>query len=145
MNVLAIDQGTSSTKAIVVADGGEVLGESSAPVSPRPAGQGAVEQDPEELLRSIVEAGRSALEQYGASVMVATSAREAHARFAGHPPDVLVSDLAMPGEDGIHLIRAIRDDDRVLNQWLRPAADIDPASPRGIRVIVDVKIAARKR
>jgi glycerol kinase len=61
MNVLAIDQGTSSTKALVVAEGGEVLGESSAAVHPQAGSQGAVEQDPEELLDSIVEAGRSAI------------------------------------------------------------------------------------
>jgi glycerol kinase len=68
MNVLAIDQGTSSTKAIVVADGGEVLGESSVPVSPRAAGQGAVEQDPEELFQSIIKAGQSALAAAGSAV-----------------------------------------------------------------------------
>jgi glycerol kinase len=61
MKVLAIDQGTSATKALVAAEGGIVLGESSVPVHPRPAGGGAVEQDPEELLQSIVEAGRAAL------------------------------------------------------------------------------------
>jgi len=68
MNVLAIDQGTSSTKAIVVGDGGEVLGESSAPVSPRAAGQGAVEQDAEELFQSIIKAGQSALAAAGSAV-----------------------------------------------------------------------------
>jgi glycerol kinase len=68
MNVLAIDQGTSSTKALVVDEGGEVLGEGSAAVSPRAAGQGAVEQDPEELLHSIVEAGRAALASAAAEV-----------------------------------------------------------------------------
>jgi glycerol kinase len=61
MKVLAIDQGTSATKALVAAEGGIVLGESSVPVHPRPAGGGAVEQDPEELFQSIVEAGRAAL------------------------------------------------------------------------------------
>src|SRR5262245_1368206 len=61
MRVLAIDQGTSATKALVAAEGGIVLGESSVPVHPRPGGGGAVEQDPEELLQSIVEAGRAAL------------------------------------------------------------------------------------
>ena len=60
-NVLAIDQGTSSTKALVVADGGRVLGESSAPVHPRAKSGGAVEQDPQELLDSIVEAGNGAI------------------------------------------------------------------------------------
>jgi glycerol kinase len=68
MNVLAIDQGTSSTKALVVADGGEVLGQSSAPVSPRTATHGAVEQDPEELFQSIIEAGRAALAVAGSTV-----------------------------------------------------------------------------
>jgi glycerol kinase len=68
MNVLAIDQGTSSTKALVVADGGEVLGEGSAPVHPRASGQGAVEQDPQELLQSIIDAGRTAVAVAGAPV-----------------------------------------------------------------------------
>jgi len=68
MNVLAIDQGTSSTKALVVAEGGEVLGESSAAVNPRPGPGGAVEQDPQELLESIVAAGRGALDSAGAGV-----------------------------------------------------------------------------
>jgi glycerol kinase len=61
MNVLAIDQGTSATKAVVAAEAGEILSESSAPVHPRAAGGGAVEQDPEELLQSIIDAGRGAL------------------------------------------------------------------------------------
>jgi glycerol kinase len=68
MNVLAIDQGTSSTKALVVGDGGEVLGEGNAPVSPRAGSEGAVEQDPQELLESIVAAGRAALDAAGAEV-----------------------------------------------------------------------------
>jgi glycerol kinase len=61
MNVLAIDQGTSSTKALVVAEGGEVLGEGNAPVHPQAGADGAVEQDPQELLDSIAEAGRAAI------------------------------------------------------------------------------------
>jgi glycerol kinase len=61
MNVLAIDQGTSSTKALVAGENGEVLAESSAAVHPQAGARGAVEQDPEELLESIVEAGRAAL------------------------------------------------------------------------------------
>jgi glycerol kinase len=68
MKVLAIDQGTSSTKALVVAEGGEVLGEGNAPVHPQAGADGAVEQDPQELLDSIVEAGRAAIEAAGAEV-----------------------------------------------------------------------------
>jgi glycerol kinase len=68
VNVLAVDQGTSSTKALVVGENGNVLGEASAPVHPRPGPGGAVEQDPQELLQSIVDAGRGALEAAGAGV-----------------------------------------------------------------------------
>ncbi len=68
MNVLAIDQGTSSTKALVVSDGGEMLGESSAPVHPHAGSQGAVEQDPEELLQTVIEVGRAAIAAAGAPV-----------------------------------------------------------------------------
>jgi glycerol kinase len=60
-NILAVDQGTSSTKALVVSDGGQVIGEGNAPVHPTAGAQGAVEQDPQELLDSIVQAGRAAL------------------------------------------------------------------------------------
>ena len=68
MNVLAIDQGTSSTKALVVSDEGEVLGEASVPVNPRSSAGGAVEQDPEELLESVIAAGTRALQRAGAEV-----------------------------------------------------------------------------
>jgi glycerol kinase len=67
-NILAIDQGTSSTKALVVADAGEVLGEGSASVNPEAKAGGAVEQDPQELLESIVAAGRGALAAAGVAV-----------------------------------------------------------------------------
>ena len=65
MNVLAIDQGTTSTKALVVGPDHRVLGEGRAPVSPRAVGPGLVEQDAQELLDSIVTAGRAALRAAG--------------------------------------------------------------------------------
>jgi signal transduction histidine kinase/ActR/RegA family two-component response regulator len=58
--------------------------------------------------RQALELARTALEQSGAVVVTATSAREARGSFSRQPPDVLVSDLMMPGEDGFALIRAIR-------------------------------------
>ena len=47
------------------------------------------------------------LEIAGANVGVA-SVREALSAFDGHRPDVLVSDVGMPGEDGYALIRHVR-------------------------------------
>jgi glycerol kinase len=67
LNILAIDQGTSATKALVVGADGAVLGEGLAPVQPRFGPGGAVEQDPAELLESVIAAGRQALAAAGAA------------------------------------------------------------------------------
>ncbi len=61
MNVLAIDQGTSATKAVVIELGGRVLGEGRVPVTPQASPDGGVTQDPQQLLDSVLEAGRIAL------------------------------------------------------------------------------------
>ena len=59
--VLAIDQGTSGTKAIVVDDAGVVIAECEEPVRPSYRVDGGVEVDPRELLESVLVAGRRAL------------------------------------------------------------------------------------
>jgi glycerol kinase len=59
--VLAIDQGTSSTKALVVAPDGSVLASAESPVRPVTVGVSGVEQDPSQLYDSVVDAGRRAL------------------------------------------------------------------------------------
>ena len=61
MNILAIDQGTSATKALVVGPGGVVLGAAEVPVHPRSGPGGSVEQDPAELYESVLAAGQAAL------------------------------------------------------------------------------------
>ena len=68
MNVLAIDQGTSATKALVLGPGNEVLGSAEEPVHPASTPDGGVEQDPEELYRSVIGAGTAALAQARAPV-----------------------------------------------------------------------------
>lgn len=65
MNVLAIDQGTSATKALLTGPGGEVLGRGEVPVRTRSVGSCGVEADPEELFGSVIAAGRLALGQAG--------------------------------------------------------------------------------
>jgi two-component system CheB/CheR fusion protein len=49
------------------------------------------------------------LEENGVHVRVAASVRQALEEYDARPPDVLVSDVGMPGEDGYALIRAIRE------------------------------------
>jgi glycerol kinase len=67
LNILAIDQGTSATKAVLVSHEGpagagqQVLGTGEVPVGVRAVGAHGVEADPEELYRSVIEAGSRAL------------------------------------------------------------------------------------
>lgn len=62
-----------------------------------------VDDDPQAL-----DFVKSTLEEYGATVTTARSAKEASDRFVAARPDVLVSDLMMADRDGIDLIREIR-------------------------------------
>lgn len=48
------------------------------------------------------------LQQHGATVAGASSAAAAFAAVLERPPDVIVSDVAMPGEDGLAFIRRVR-------------------------------------
>ena len=59
------------------------------------------EEDAREALRLI-------LQQNGMRVTIAASAREAYDLVERLQPDVLLSDIAMPGEDGLSLIRRVR-------------------------------------
>jgi PAS domain S-box-containing protein len=59
------------------------------------------EEDARDALRLI-------LQQNGMLVTTATSAREACELVEGLRPDILLSDIAMPGEDGLSLIRRVR-------------------------------------
>ncbi len=63
------------------------------------------ELDGRELVKTVIEA-------QGAEVIALASAREALAVFSHWHPDLLVSDIGMPGEDGYSLIRQVRDLDR---------------------------------
>jgi PAS domain S-box-containing protein len=52
--------------------------------------------------------GARVLGRAGAEVATAGSVREAMERMTGQPPDVLLSDIGMPDEDGYDLIRRVR-------------------------------------
>jgi CheY-like chemotaxis protein len=48
------------------------------------------------------------LELDGATVRVASDAAEASAAYVAETPDLLLSDIALPNEDGLSLIRRLR-------------------------------------
>ncbi|MGQ4486415.1 carbohydrate kinase [Streptomyces sp. 372A] len=83
--VLAIDQGTSGTKALVICPERGVIGSGSAPVRPRYGPGGAVETDPAELLASVVTAGRRALAESGGSVDAVGLANQGETVLAWDP------------------------------------------------------------
>lgn len=68
MMILAIDQGTSGTKAIVVDEDGSVLSLVEVPVHPEYLPGGLVEQDPMELFESVREAGTRAVNDAGVPI-----------------------------------------------------------------------------
>ena len=60
------------------------------------------EEDARRLMRMI-------LETCGARVTTAANVEEALTALEAHHPDILLSDLGMPGEDGYALIQKVRD------------------------------------
>ena len=75
-HVLAVDQGTSGTKAIVVDDTGHVVSIAEVGLRPVYLPGGGVEQDPEALWDSVVQAGRRALAQAGVPVAAVALANQ---------------------------------------------------------------------
>jgi len=83
--VLAIDQGTSGTKAVVVDGDGAVRGLAEVPIRPDYRPGGVVEQDPGELMDSVVEACRAALETAGIPVDGVTLTNQGESVLAWDP------------------------------------------------------------
>ncbi len=63
--VLAIDQGTTNTKALLLSESGDTLASASRPVPISYPQPGWVEQDPHELWSSVLEAAADCLDQSG--------------------------------------------------------------------------------
>ncbi|MEU6673535.1 FGGY family carbohydrate kinase [Streptomyces sp. NPDC046925] len=83
--VLAIDQGTSGTKALVLCPERGVIGTGVAPVRPRHLPGGLVEVDPAALYASVVDAGRRALADAGEPVAAVGLANQGETVLAWDP------------------------------------------------------------
>ncbi|WP_433510438.1 FGGY family carbohydrate kinase [Nonomuraea sp. CA-143628] len=85
MYILAIDQGTSGTKAIVVDGGGAVLAIAEEALRPRYLEGGGVEQDPHALLDSVLTAGRRAGAAAGVPLAAVALANQGETVLAWDP------------------------------------------------------------
>ena len=85
MTVLAIDQGTSGTKAIVVDPEQGVCGVAEIPVHATYLDGGGVEQDPQALLDSVLQAGRAAVAQAGRPIDAVSLANQGETVLAWDP------------------------------------------------------------
>src|SRR6478609_181221 len=85
MAVLAIDQGTSGTKAVVVADDGAVLSIAEESVRPSYLAGGGVEQDPAQLLSSVIAAGQRAIADAAVPVTAVSLANQGETVLAWDP------------------------------------------------------------
>ncbi|MEU9981896.1 FGGY family carbohydrate kinase [Streptomyces sp. NPDC050856] len=83
--VLAVDQGTSGTKALVVCPERGVIGSGAAAVRPRYLPGGRVEVGPRELLDSVLAAGRRALAEAGEPVIAVGLANQGETVLAWDP------------------------------------------------------------
>ncbi|MFC9553527.1 FGGY family carbohydrate kinase [Rhodococcus sp. NPDC056960] len=85
MTVLAIDQGTSGTKAVVLDPDDGVVGVAEIPIHPHYLSGGGVEQDPGELLESVLQAGRTAIADAGRPVHAVSLANQGETVLAWDP------------------------------------------------------------
>ncbi|MGZ3439355.1 MAG: ATP-binding response regulator, partial [Polyangia bacterium] len=101
----ARDPGEALAPSAALAAGPTTRSATAAPDAPPLLGLRLLVVDDDEDMRVLSE---TILQDAGATVVTAASAAEALAAFAAGAFDVLVSDLGMPGQDGLTLVRSIR-------------------------------------
>ena len=99
MRVLALDQGTSGTKALVV-DDGVVVATAEVAVRPSYLPDNRVEQDPQALLASVLEAGRRATDEAGGGLDAVALANQGETVLAWDPAAGEPLTVALVWQDG---------------------------------------------
>ncbi len=99
MAVLAIDQGTSGTKAIVVRDDGVILGDALVSVHPTYGDDGSVEVDPVALWQSVLDAGHAAIAMSGVVPTTVALANQGETVLAWEPATGRPLSMALVWQD----------------------------------------------
>lgn len=131
-NILAIDQGTSGTKAVVVDDRGRVCALAEVALRPQYLPGGGVEQDPEALFDSVVTAGRRALADAGVPLVAVALANQGE------------TVLAWDRDSGRALSPAIVWQDRRAEALCAPLADHAADIGRRTGLVLDPYFSAPK-
>jgi glycerol kinase len=84
--ILALDQGTSATKALVVLADGAISAQIEVPVALRAVGTGGVETEAEDLWTSVLSAGSAAVAQAGAELSAVALANQGETVLAWRYP-----------------------------------------------------------
>ena len=109
--VLAIDQGTSATKCLLVDQSGAVVGRASAPLDEHHPQPGWVEQDGTEVWRSVCAAVRACMQGHAASSVVAVglaTQRESLLLWDAHGGAALSPVISWQDQRGGGLCEALR-------------------------------------
>jgi glycerol kinase len=130
--ILAIDQGTSGTKAIVVDDSGNVLAQAEYGVKPTYLPDGGVEVDPQELLQSVLATGRAAITEAGTAVAGVALANQGETVLAWDP------------QSGRPLSPAIVWQDRRAESVCKPLAAHGPRLAQKTGLVLDPYFSAPK-
>jgi signal transduction histidine kinase/CheY-like chemotaxis protein len=91
--------------------------------------------------RDVLESLGLVLSEHGAAVHLAASAREAIEICARCEPEILITDLSMPGQDGLSLLRHLRTLDRPLRTILLTGYADAATRQRALDVEVDVHLS----
>jgi len=100
MRILAIDQGTSATKAAVVDEDGFILSLAEVAIRPIYGAGGLVEQDPIALRESVLEAGARAVQSAGGGIDAVALANQGETVLAWDPSTGAPLTPAIVWQDG---------------------------------------------
>ncbi len=100
MAILALDQGTSGTKAVVVNDDGAILASALVELRPDYLGGDAVEQHPDALWASVLESGQRAIEEARVPIDAVALANQGETVLAWDPATGAPLTPALVWQDG---------------------------------------------
>lgn len=127
--ILAVDQGTSSTKCLLVSPAGEIVARGSAPLGEQHPAPGWVDQDPEELWQSVLAAVRACLtgQDIGSVVAVGLSTqRESYLLWERASGQAVAPLVSWQDRRTAEVCQALRTPETEALAWQKSGLPLDP-------------------